>query len=70
MLFRSLLGNEQPTSALSGLVEAINQNMQQLVGIQNAQNQQIIERQAAMIEQLNRPKQVMRDINGKIIGVQ
>ena len=62
MLFRS--------SALSGLVEAINQNMQQLVGIQNAQNQQIIERQAAMIEQLNRPKQVMRDINGKIIGVQ
>ena len=65
-----LLGNEQPTSALSGLVEAINQNMQQLVGIQNAQNQQIIERQAAMIEQLNRPKQVMRDINGKIIGVQ
>lgn len=64
-------GVEKPNSALEGLIEAVNMNLAQLMHIQNANNQQIIERQAAMIDQLNRPKQVVRDPNtGKIIGVQ
>lgn len=62
-------GIEQPTSALSGLIEAVNTNMSQMLQVQNMNNQMVLERQAAMIEQLSKPKQVVRDPNGKIIGV-
>ena len=45
-------------------------NMSQMLEAQNRQNEMALERQAAMIEQMQRPKQVIRDINGKIVGVQ
>ena len=44
--------------------------MAQMIEIQSQNNQAVLERQHAMIEQLSRPKQVVRDINGKIMGVQ
>jgi len=65
------MGDEVPNSALSALVDAVNTNMFQMIQIQNQNNQAVLERQNAMIEQMNRPKQVVRDTNtGKIIGVQ
>ena len=64
------IGEQQPNSALSGLIEAVNLNMAQMFEAQNRQNAMALERQAAMIEQMQRPKQVIRDINGKIMGVQ
>lgn len=65
------MGDEVPNSALSALVDAVNTNMAQMIQIQNQNNQAVLERQHAMIEQMNRPKQVVRDPNtGKIIGVQ
>ena len=51
-------GTEKPNSALSALVEAINQNMTQM-----AQGQQMI------VEHLSRPKQIVRDANGRAAGV-
>lgn len=64
-------GNYQPNSALSALVDAVNTNMAQMLQIQNQNNQAVLDRQHAMIEQIGRPKQVVRDPNtGKIIGVQ
>ena len=64
-------GNYQPNSALSALVDAVNTNMAQMLQIQNQNNQAVLDRQHAMIEQMGRPKQVVRDPNtGKIIGVQ
>lgn len=56
-------GNEQPTSALSGLVEAINQNMMQLLTAQDEKN-------AQLIEAISRPKTVVRGPDGKVLGVQ
>ena len=64
------MGDEVPNSALSALVDAVNQNMAQMIQVQNQSNQAVLERQHAMIEQMNKPKQVVRDQNGKIIGVQ
>jgi hypothetical protein len=51
-------GEEKPTSGLTSLVEAINQNMMQM-----AQGQQMI------VEHLSRPKQIVRDANGRAAGV-
>ncbi|MES2635836.1 MAG: hypothetical protein V4605_00825 [Pseudomonadota bacterium] len=55
-------GDEAPTSALSGLVEAINTNMMQLVNTQN-------ERHAELVSVMTRPKQIIRDAQGKAQGV-
>ena len=63
-------GDTQPNSALSSLVEAVNANMGQMMAIANQQNQAILQHQADIAQNLNRPKQVVRDVNGKIIGVQ
>ena len=60
-------------------VEPVVRNMAQLMEAQNVKNQLIIDQQMkvfeqvanqqAAIEQLNRPKTVVRDNNGRIIGV-
>ena len=70
LLELSETGDMQPNSALSSLVEAVNANMGQMMAIANQQNQAILQHQADIAQNLNRPKQVIRDINGKIIGVQ
>lgn len=63
-------GTEQPTSALSGLVDAINQNYMEMIKMSSMQNQMMMDKHAEMMAQLSRPKQVLRDPTGKIIGVQ
>jgi hypothetical protein len=55
-------GIEQPSSALTGLIEAINNNMSLLVAQQS-------ENQRQMMEAVTRPKQVVRDAAGKVQGV-
>ena len=68
------MGVEQPTSALAGLVEAINQNMAVMTQAQAQHNQDILMQQQMahqnLVQQLTKPKQVIRDANGKILGVQ
>lgn len=67
-------GDEQPTSALSALIESINRNMETMVAIQQQHNQDLaMQQQMAhdnLVAQLTKPKQVMRGPDGKIIGVQ
>ena len=69
----SLDGVEQPTSALQGLVDSINNNMQMLVSVNQQHNMDLAMQQQqahqALIEQMTKPKQVIRDANGKIAGV-
>ena len=66
-------GVEQPTSALQGLVEAINQNMAVMAQTQAQHNQDILAQQqmahANLVQQLTKPKTVQRGPDGKIIGV-
>jgi len=66
-------GVEQPTSALQGLVDSINNNMQMLVSVNQQHNMDLAMQQQqahqALIEQMTKPKQVIRDANGKIAGV-
>ena len=67
-------GIEQPTSALSGLVEAINNNMAVMTQAQAQHNQDILMQQQmaheSLVQQLTKPKQVVRGADGKIVGVQ
>lgn len=56
-------GTEQPTSALTGLVEAMNNNVMALMQMQDAKHQQLV-------EVLTKPKQIIRDANGRVAGVQ
>lgn len=66
-------GIEQPTSALSSLVDSINQNMGMMVATQQQHNQDLMMQQQTahqnLVQQLTKPKQVIRDQNGKISGV-
>jgi len=66
-------GIEQPTSALSGLVDSINQNMGMMIATQQQHNQDLMLQQQMshqnLVQQLTKPRQVIRDQNGKISGV-
>jgi hypothetical protein len=66
-------GIEQPTSALAGLVDSINHNMAMMTQAQSQHNQDILMQQQMahqnLVQQLTKPKQVIRDVNGKIAGV-
>jgi hypothetical protein len=66
-------GIEQPTSALAGLVEAINTNLGMMTATQSQHHQDLLMQQQMahenLVQQLTRPKQVIRDANGKIAGV-
>lgn len=70
----TLEGIEQPTSALSGLIEAINNNMATMVAVQAQHNTDLLTQQQMahqnLVQQLTKPKQVVRGADGKIIGVQ
>jgi hypothetical protein len=69
----SVEGIEQPTSALAGLVEAINTNLGMMTATQSQHHQDLLMQQQMahenLVQQLTRPKQVIRDANGKIAGV-
>ena len=66
-------GVEQPTSALAGLIESINQNMGMMIATQQQHNQDLaMQQQMAhdnLVAQITKPRSVMRDANGKIAGV-
>ena len=56
-------GNEQPNSALTALVNSVNTNMAQLINNHAEGHMQ-------MMQVLSKPKQVIRDANGRVAGVQ
>lgn len=61
------------SDALKGLVHSINESMRQMMETQHQGHKDLMEHQAIahmnLIERLTQPKQVVRDENGKIIGV-
>ena len=61
------------SEALKGLVKSINDNMRKMMDAQHQSHKDLMEHQAIahmnLIERLTQPKQVVRDENGKIIGV-
>lgn len=61
--------NSNLAGALESVIEKVNENMMQMMTISNNQNQSVIDRISEMHSQVTRPKQVVRDANGKIIGV-
>jgi uncharacterized protein YdbL (DUF1318 family) len=60
-------------SALQGLVDSINARMRQMMELQHQSHQDTLNRQAMahqnLMERLSQPKQVIRDANGRIVGV-
>jgi len=61
------------SEALKGLVHSINESMRAMMDVQHQGHKDLMEHQAIahmnLIERLTQPKQVVRDENGKIIGV-
>jgi len=61
------------SDALKGLVHSINESMRAMMEAQHQDHKDLMEHQAMahlnLIERLTQPKQVVRDENGKIIGV-
>lgn len=61
------------SEALKGLVHSINESMRTMMETQHQGHKDLMEHQAIahlnLIERLTQPKQVVRDENGKIIGV-
>jgi hypothetical protein len=61
------------SDALKGLVHSINESMRAMMEAQHQGHKDLMEHQAIahlnLIERLTQPKQVVRDENGKIIGV-
>jgi hypothetical protein len=62
-------GNERPNSALARLVDAVNNNYEQMIQMSTAQNEIMLQKQAEMQANLSRPKQIVRGADGRIIGV-
>ena len=67
-------GNQVAHPALTDLVNTINQNLQVLTASQMQNNEALLQQQQMahqhLIDNVSRPKQVVRDANGKIVGVQ
>jgi hypothetical protein len=67
-------GNQVAHPALTDLVNAINQNLQMMTSSQMQNNEMLLQQQEMAHQQLinnaNRPKQVVRDASGKIVGIQ
>lgn len=66
-------GNLHLTDEISGVLHTVNQNVAQLIEANQMHNQELAAKQEmahqALIDQISRPKTVVRDANGKIIGV-
>jgi len=66
-------GNAHLTDEITGVLNAVNTNMAELLQANQAHNAQLAMKQdmahQALVEQLTKPKQIIRDANGKIIGV-
>jgi flagellar basal body rod protein FlgG len=68
------LGRQQASAVIQNTLEqsnmAIQQNMAGVIQAIQASNEQQTQALAGMLAQLTKPKQVVRDANGKIVGVQ
>ncbi len=68
------LGRQQASAVIQGVVAennaALQQNMGAVIQAIQASNEQQTQALAAMMAQLTKPKQVVRDANNRIIGVQ
>ena len=66
-------GNLHLTDEISGVLHAVNTNVAELIQANQMHNQDLAMKQEmahqALIEQMTRPKTIVRDANGKIIGV-
>jgi hypothetical protein len=66
-------GNLHLTDEISGVLHAVNQNVADLINANHMHNQELAAKQdmahQALVEHMTRPKTVIRDANGKIIGV-
>jgi hypothetical protein len=61
------------TDEISGVLHAVNTNVAELIQANHLHNQELAAKQQAaheaLVEHMTRPKTVVRDANGKIIGV-
>lgn len=68
------LGRQQASAVIQGTLEqsnaAMQQNMAAVIQAIQASNEQQTQALAGMLAQLTKPKSVVRDANGKIVGVQ
>jgi hypothetical protein len=68
------MGNQQASAVIQNTLEQSNQamtaNMAQVIQAIQASNEQQTQVLANMVAHLTKPKQVLRDNNGKIVGVQ
>jgi hypothetical protein len=66
-------GNLHLTDEIQSVLSAVNQNVAELINANYAHNQELAAKQEmahqALVEHMTRPKTVIRDANGKIIGV-
>ena len=66
-------GNMHLTDEIQGVLHAVNQNVAELIQANHMHNQELAAKQQAaheaLVEHMTRPKTVVRDANGKIIGV-
>jgi len=66
-------GNLHLTDEIQGVLHTVNQNVAELIQANHMHNQELAMKQdiahQALVEQLSKPKTVIRDANGKIVGV-
>jgi hypothetical protein len=66
-------GNAHLTDEITSVLSAVNQNVAELINANHMHNQDLAMKQEmahqALVEQMTRPKTVVRDANGKIVGV-
>ena len=66
-------GNLHLSDEISGVLNAVNQNVAELINANHMHNQELAAKQdmahQALVEHMTRPKTIVRDANGKIIGV-
>jgi hypothetical protein len=66
-------GNLHLTDEIQGVLHTVNQNVAELIQANQMHNQELAMKQdmahQALVEQLSKPKTVIRDANGKIVGV-
>ena len=63
-------GNQQVSAVIQSVVDQSANNMAQVISAVQASNEQQTQVLSAMLQHLTKPKQVVRDANGKIVGVQ
>ena len=62
-------GDVLPNPVIANVIDTMKKGMEKLVEQQSINNQELIAKQANIIDHVTKPKTVLRDKNGKIIGV-